>query len=161
MSTGEWISLISAITALTAVIVGPLVAWKVAKKQIQASVVSENRQKWIDALRENISDFQTKAKIAVVEDRLANDPNNESVANAESHDLAMKGMTLVINRVVLLINPNEADHSKLLTRMHELLEFCSSGNPYDDKQLDRLEASITSVAQSILKREWERVKMGD
>src|SRR5690349_8482952 len=48
------ISLVSACTALFASIVGPLVTLTVARRQFNATVLSGNRQKWIEALRETL-----------------------------------------------------------------------------------------------------------
>jgi hypothetical protein len=158
LSVGNWIALVSALTALISVIVGPLVSWRVAEKQIRASVVSENRQDWINTLRNNISEFQAKAKIATVEARLASDPNSSFAADPDSHNNAMKALTLLANRIKLLINPTEEDHARLVTCVEELLEFCSDGEPNDVKRHQELQNRITSVGQRILKREWERVK---
>jgi len=51
------ISLVSACTALVASIVGPLVTLTVAKRQINANVLSANRQKWIENLREALAEL--------------------------------------------------------------------------------------------------------
>lgn len=48
-------AVVSAITAIVAVIVGPLVSIFVAKNQINASVVSTNRQTWINRLRDELA----------------------------------------------------------------------------------------------------------
>jgi ABC-type transport system involved in cytochrome bd biosynthesis fused ATPase/permease subunit len=50
---------ISAITALVAVIVSPIISIYIAKRQVHASVVSANRQKWIDSLRDQLADLIT------------------------------------------------------------------------------------------------------
>jgi len=47
-------AIVSAITALVAVIVSPLVSIIVAKNQISASVVSSSRQVWINRLRDEL-----------------------------------------------------------------------------------------------------------
>jgi len=46
------ISVISACTALVASIVGPFVTLAVARRQFNATVLSANRQKWIEASRD-------------------------------------------------------------------------------------------------------------
>ena len=74
LTPGELISLLSALVALVAVIVGPIVTWRIAKRQIQASVVSANRQNWINDLREAVAGFITNSKLATVEDSLASSP---------------------------------------------------------------------------------------
>ena len=65
--TPQWLT---AVTALVAVIVGPLISLFIAKqqnatnryalrKQIEASTVSANRQTWINTLRDSIAEVQS------------------------------------------------------------------------------------------------------
>ena len=133
----------------------------IAKRQIQASVVSANRQNWINDLRECVSGFMTSAKLATVEDALASSPARSFAADAESHNEAMKQMTLLYNKAALLINPGEEDHRRLANLMIEMIEFCSNGDPLDYERHNELQDLITKVSQQVLKREWERVKRGE
>src|ERR1700743_789666 len=59
------IGLVSAATALVASITGPLVTLYIGRAQIRASVRSANRQRWIDAFRELISQFGSQMITAV------------------------------------------------------------------------------------------------
>ncbi len=51
------IGLVSASTALVASILGPAVSLAVARRQINASVLSANREKWIETLRTMIAEL--------------------------------------------------------------------------------------------------------
>ena len=51
------LSLISACTALVASIAGPFVALIVAKRNFNATVLSANRQKWIESLRDMLAEL--------------------------------------------------------------------------------------------------------
>src|SRR5690349_18455780 len=51
------ISLITAMTALVASIMGPLVTLSVARRQFRANVISTNRQKWIETFRDRVSEL--------------------------------------------------------------------------------------------------------
>ena len=51
------ISLISASTALVASVIGPFVTLTVAKRQFNATVLSANRQKWIETLRDLLAEL--------------------------------------------------------------------------------------------------------
>jgi hypothetical protein len=51
------ISLVSACTALVASVVGPVVTLAVAKRQFNANVLSANRQKWIETLRDMLAEL--------------------------------------------------------------------------------------------------------
>jgi hypothetical protein len=50
-------AIISAATALLALIVGPILSLQVAKRQIGATTVSTERKEWISNLRNNIASF--------------------------------------------------------------------------------------------------------
>ena len=54
----------------------------------------------------------------------------------------------------LLINPKEADHQALVGKMEDIALHVLSfkGQP------NELTAELTSLAQAVLKREWEQVK---
>jgi hypothetical protein len=51
------ISVISAVTALIASILGPIVTLTVARRQFNANVLSSNRQKWIESFRDRLAEF--------------------------------------------------------------------------------------------------------
>ena len=98
----------SLIVAALAVVVGPMVSWKIAKRQIRSSLEASNkqiiapmRQAWIDKLRELLAEFMSSTLhywVAGFEDR--KDKEYQRVALLETH-------------VQLMLNPNEADHQRL------------------------------------------------
>ena len=51
------LALVSACTALVASVAGPSVQLLIARRQINANLISANRQKWIEALRDLISEL--------------------------------------------------------------------------------------------------------
>jgi hypothetical protein len=53
------ISVVSACTALVASVAGPLVTLTGAMRQFNATVLSANRQKWIESLRETLAELIT------------------------------------------------------------------------------------------------------
>jgi hypothetical protein len=153
----EYISLISAITALTAIIIGPLVSWKIAKRQISASTITTSRQQWINNLRETISDFLAKANTVygLAKNHYAN----------EQSILRIEQLAQLNYKIHLLINPNEEDHSKLARLVDYISSSLNKLAKTEDIDLihevgDKQEELI-KLSQQILKREWERVKAGE
>jgi hypothetical protein len=53
------LSFISACTALAASIIGPIVTLRVARRQFNATVLSTNRQKWIETLRDMVAELMS------------------------------------------------------------------------------------------------------
>lgn len=151
---------ISALGAIVGVVIGSIVSFLIARQQFKATVISANRQTWINTLRDCIADFQTKAKIAATETNLASHIIGAAAVDPKGFDEALKTMRFLVNRVALLINPKEADHAQLLSLLRELENFCINGDTSDHATQERLQSSITSAGQTVLKREWERVKRG-
>jgi hypothetical protein len=51
------ITFVTASTALISAVTGPLVSYIVARRQIRASVISNNRERWIEALRDSVAEY--------------------------------------------------------------------------------------------------------
>ena len=64
--------------------------------------------------------------------------------------------------IALLVNPLESDHQRLLAAIDRRLNLLSvKSDPSVLKASQVAGAEITSIAQAVLKREWERVKQGE
>jgi hypothetical protein len=150
---------ITAVTALVAVILGPIVSVYIVRRQIRASVISTNRQAWIDDLRGAIAEY-LKAKEIIVLIAMGTGLYDKTAAQRETENMIM-----LIYRIQLLINPNEHDHAKLATlllgQLGEVAKSCQPGSGKKDIDIGQSNAEIILLAQSILKREWERVKRGN
>jgi hypothetical protein len=118
-------------------------------------MVSASRQAWINDLRNSISEFlSVTAQLRYV---VATSPAPEW-PNAPGFERAI----FLRSRIALLINPNESDHRRLLILIDE--SFSITTSLQDGAALRRsteLHHEITTQSQSILKREWERVKAGE
>ena len=156
------ISLISACTALVASIVGPLVTLVVAKRQFNATVLSANRQKWIETLRDLLAELSSLLVAALVVKFEWKDKWNQGLGPI-TKDAAMFGklerIVLVQWKILLLTNPAETDHQQLNQAIETALTRLKAEGAHDAESEADL-ASITRLGQAILKREWERVKRG-
>jgi hypothetical protein len=157
------ISLVSACTALVASILGPVVTLAVARRQINANIVSANRQRWIESLRDLIAEMVSLlAAVIVVKEGLKGRWNEgRGAIEADPKLLAkLERIVLVQWKIRLMINPHEADHQALYRAFESAFVHARS----EDTPASEVEAdieSITRLAQPILKREWERVKRGE
>jgi hypothetical protein len=157
---------IAAITALVAALLGPLVtvyatyrqnmtAARIAHAQMQASVVSASRQRWIDDVRATVSEFLA----AVAELHYV---VKSKGAEAWPEDERAEKIVFLRAKASLLLNPVEDDHQRLLGLMNEMsLGLALSSDPLSIREINRLHHDVTRQAQTILKREWERVKRGE
>lgn len=148
------ISIIAAVTALVAVVVGPIVSVWIARRQIRASVVSTNRQDWINTLRDSISDCLAKQTMIRKFNALEY-ADNSSLPRIEE-------VIMLCTRIELLINPNEPDHAELAEQICKITNTLNQQNSANSEfDVDAAHERVIRLSQSILKREWERVKSGD
>ncbi len=149
-------AVVSAVTALVAVIVGPLVSIFVAKNQINASVVSANRQTWINRLRDEL------ATLVGIVHHLPSAHANGSV----SADAAITEYGRFVEKfqvIKLLINPKETDHQELIRLIEsadkKIIESINKSQA-NSSEFEAAGQRIVAQSQIVLKREWERVKNG-
>lgn len=151
----SYLPLISALTALVAVIVSPIVSIYIARRQVRASVVSSNRQKWIDQLRDQLAELITSIRFLNLHRFMSNICETEWIERFQR-------TFLTESKINLLLNPNEEDHVTLSKTIREAVTaMLAEAKTKDSKKVVELTDSIVKQSQMILKREWQRVKAGD
>jgi hypothetical protein len=156
------ISLVSAATALVASIAGPFVTLYVARSQFNARVLSANRQKWIETLRDMLAELISLIVAVVVVKRGWQGKWNLGMdAVAANPALLQKLERLVVVQwtIRLLINPEERDHQELYGTIDAALKRLQAEDT-SDADVNADVEHITRLSQAILKREWVRVKQG-
>lgn len=155
------ITFVTASTALVSAVVGPLVSYLVARRQIRASVISNNRERWNEVLLDSLAEYvglllsAAMAKQSIKEDPLK--------AVSEDHALLqiVERGVLVKSKIMLMTNPTDSLHVKLC----EVLEATYQALVSDDSQaLARIRSgseAITRAGRDVIKAEWARVKRGD
>lgn len=154
MSTTETIAVISAVTALLAVLLSLLVSLWAAQRQSRVTVLSANRQAWINTLRDLIAEY-----ISITGLMHAGDWSSRTEIE---FDQKMERLALLSAKVRLMLNPKEEDHQRLGQLLGDLLLTmggrAATGDKRDAKRARTLVEELVPLSQSILKREWERVK---
>src|SRR5262245_13275223 len=156
------ISLVSACTALVASFVGPIVTLSVARRQFNANVLSGNRQKWIETLRDLLAELiSLLVAVLVIKSEWKDkwDKGLGLIKTDRAFLAKLERIVLVQWKIRLLINPTESDHRQLYETIATALKRLQSEKSHDAETETDIE-SITQLGQSILKREWERVKRG-
>lgn len=160
------------IAVIGAVIVTPFITLRVARIQtetslavarlgIAANVVSINRQRWIDDLRNLVAEFQTTI---ISLRRLSHLVASRQVSGECEWDrsLGFEKAVLLRSRLALLINPSEEDHKQLLILVDMALSIAQTPPEQDTLKIEtELRSDIEQKTQNILKEEWQRVKAGD
>ncbi|EGR2355076.1 MULTISPECIES: hypothetical protein [Vibrio] len=150
------IEIISASTALLAVVVGPVVSLVIAKKQIKSSVVSKNRQDWIVSLRaqvsELVSDFQYLPNASI-----------DGVLGREQLIALHRDVLRKCNSVRLHLNLEEKEHFELMEMfddMSQMLLDYINGKLFIHKEMTGLCNVAIEQCSFVIKIEWEKVKSG-
>ena len=155
------ISLISACTALVASILGPLVTLSVARRQFNANVLSANRQRWIETLRDMVAELISLIVTALVVKAKWHgkwDQGRGAVADPALME-KLQRLVLLQSKIRLLLNPTEPDHQQLDQSIDAAIKRLQSEQTVDAEMEADIQ-TITRLAQAILKREWQRVKRG-
>ena len=118
------------------------------QSQIHANVVSSNRQKWVDSLRDELAEFLAERDLLTAK---LNDIDRDAASVRQSS----ARLTRLFHQLQLRLNPNEEDHRRILELADEL-----SGKPKDELNNNMI-GELVSLAQAVLKREWNRVKAGE
>jgi hypothetical protein len=109
--------------------------------------VSEFRQKWIDALRDDAATLITHTLI--VHAASAEDDIDESYTQIHQ----------TTARIRLRLNPEEDDTTDIISAMNEMRNANHYATDFDD--LNERANIFTVAVQKVLKKEWERVKWGE
>jgi hypothetical protein len=142
------VQVLSLTIALAAVIVGPVVSLRIARAEIRATVLSANRQAWINILRDELSGYVAAVSEAAL--YLADShPNDYEVGR-----LLMKEVTKHRLRVLLLLNPAEEEHELLLGHVTSLMDAAT----VTGCDIDALVDPLVRQSRVVLKSEWNRAK---
>jgi len=125
-------------------------------------VLSANRQKWIESLRDMLAELiALLAAASVLKATWRNEWNKGLGPLAADGALLEKlaRLVLVQAKIRLLLNPVETDHQELYRAIDTALQRFKSDALHEAETEADVE-TITRLAQAILKREWLRVKLG-
>lgn len=138
------------LVALTAVIVGPIVSFKLARSQL----ISPIRQKWIDDLRELMSTLLSKCRAAVILNE-----GGGLLERRKPNEELFGEILFLEQKLQLMLNPNETDHQQLIEHVRQITDTVQHGAS-NLLEFGQSLKEASACCKAILKREWERVKDG-
>lgn len=149
-TVSQWALAIAAIVSALGAWAATFVQSRIAARQIRATVVSSNRQNWIDALRDDVAEllsvlwaFDTHSRAFLAA---------EYAQQLERFQLEQQA-NLLLARIRLRLNPDEEPSNQLVGELQSLVR----PTPTRDQLL---EESVVALTQAILRSEWMRVKAG-
>ena len=162
MSPYSYLSLITALTALVASILGPLVTLAVARHQFKANVLSANRQKWIDTFRDRLADLLSVMNAAQVIKSASVDEWRGGAGPAKDNPVfadKLEKTFMAIAQIQLLTKPLESEHQALNDAIGAALAYLQDDVLSESVLAGRL-TEITHLGRGIIRSEWARVKRG-
>jgi len=112
------------------------------RSKLQKSIISSNRQKWINTLRDELSSLVSHlAQYAKSSPELQIEMNQKVGGE--------------LNKIELLLNPEESLHKELIEELRSAFLMCSKEGEFKDQEQRNV---ILTIAKKILKQEWIRVK---
>lgn len=156
------VSFVAACTALIAGIAGPLTTLAISRRQYNATVLANSRERWTATLRDGIAELVSLlAAVAVVKANWKGAWNSGHGALAANADLLPKFERIVLLRwnIRLLTSSKEPTHIELWRAIDTAIARLQS----DDASHVIAEADIETIAQAsqvILSATWHRLKRG-
>jgi uncharacterized protein YneF (UPF0154 family) len=148
----EYIPILSLFVAILAVIVGPFISWKIAKRQVTSSlkvankqIVAPMRQAWINNLRDQISEISSSAL------------HYYQTGYEDREDQEYKRLTELEGKISLMLNFKEEDHRSLHDLIRGMLNALDKGKEGENAFV-AIHPQVMTLTRDILKREWNRVK---
>lgn len=149
-TSSPWIALIAAIGI--GAIIAAMVGWWSAK----AVTISNHRQNWINALRDDLATYlkEIDAMHFRVARALGEIGEPGAIADLEKQQESRQAALLVYRRILLRLNTTEAQHIQLAEKLTELLE--KGRSPGKNERVD----AVVILARKVLKHEWAVTKYG-
>jgi hypothetical protein len=110
----QWIALISACTAMIAAVAGPYVNTRIATLQFKTNVLSVNRHKWIETLRDLVSSLNSQLLTAAVVRHSLEEPAGTLFARNPDLFRRVEELLRTATKIELMLNPLEQDHQQLI-----------------------------------------------
>jgi hypothetical protein len=139
-----------------------LVAGMIALYQVKANVVSSARIKWIEDLREAMSELYQTGIMATLHYHLHKKEQNADESNVKYQKYVQSHSRFLIlsNKIKLLVNTKEENHKKLVDSLSKVELLLSDAQERDVSQREvevELEEMV-KISRKIFKKEWNKSK---
>ncbi|WP_046869699.1 hypothetical protein [Microvirga massiliensis] len=159
----QWITLVFASNAMIASIAGAFVNTRIARIEFKANVLSVNRQKWIETMRDLVASLNAQLLTTAAIRHTVEEPTGSVIARDPELFRRVESLLRTVSKIELMLNPLEKDHQQLEALMSGAVNQLRSPSPDGDieERIDVISRDIIQASQAILKREWVRVKRGE
>jgi hypothetical protein len=135
-----------------------LMAGLVALYQVKSNIVSSARIKWIEELRQEISQLYNESLGTILYwGTYANSRINQDY---EKYDSAHSNFFILSNRIKMKLNISESDHKKLNDQIEKIEKMLDPENieKYKQEDIEIILKEIVELSRQIFKTEWDKSK---
>lgn len=134
-------AMMAALVAFFSLIVSPIVSYKIAKKQITATVLSNERKEWINELRLNLS----KLISLLMDSTLINTRKSEAERNQSLDNF--RNLTSLQSQIMLMLDTDDENQSKLNQEVMNTISIVSAhfSNP-SSNAIDAVSVKLDEIA---------------
>lgn len=130
---------------------------KIVQLDFNKTVLSGNRQTWINTLRDAISDYIAKSNSYRIKLDQIKSLGKKVAQNTDNNDLTE--ILRLETKIVLMLNSSEDDSKALIKSLGQYTTALFDDTTITQKP-EFYQQEIIDVTKIILKKEWERVKKG-
>lgn len=159
----EWITLVFAFNAAIAAMAGPLVSTRIARTQFKTNVLSVNRQKWIETMRDLVASLTAQLLTTAAIRHTVEEPTGSVIAQDPELFRRVETLLRTISKIELMLNPLQQQHEQLNGLMHDAIAQLRSPSSKETTEecIEAMSRDIIKVSREILKYEWMRVKRAE
>jgi len=154
------IAFMTACTALVAGVAGPVVSVLIARQQSRASVISHNRERWAETLRDLVAEYVALLMSASILRQALGQDLSLALTTDRALLTTAERVALLKNKILLIINPLKSDHDELSRAIDAAYMALVSESPPPPSRMRVDTEAITRAARAVLRAEWQRVKRG-
>ncbi|WP_439530617.1 hypothetical protein [Pannonibacter sp.] len=159
----QWITLVMASTAMIASIASPFVNTRVARTQFKANVLSVNRQKWVEAMRDLVASLNSQFLMAAAVRQTLQEPPGKVIVRDPELLVRVENLLRTVCKIELMLNPMVRDHQMLNNLMKEAVDQLRAPLSQEsvEERIEGIIREIARVSKAILNRECILVDRGE
>jgi hypothetical protein len=124
-------------------------------------VISSNRERWTEALRDSVAEYVALLLSAsVVKENIGQNPLKMVTTDHALLEIVQR-IILVKNKILLMANPADSRYQELCSVVEATYQTLISDDPKVFAKIHSGAEAITRAGREVLNAEWARVKRGD
>lgn len=153
---------VPAISAIIGVVVGSIVSLYIARLNFRAQVKAKHLHEWVSVLRETIAEYQTMAPKIRPDPTKYVGPGQFEITKEDYEYSREKGerASTLYNKIKLMLDPNNSQHSELLKTMQSLNNESLRIEGTREAFMLEYQHKVTDLARGILSEENKRANDG-